>query len=178
MKLHQLFLAAVACSWALGASAQWQWLDKDGRKVFSDRPPPTEVPEKNILRQPMGSKSISVPRILPPEGDAKPATAPATAKAETVKTGAADKAPAEEKPSKEQAAEEAKKKAQEKAEAERQAKARADNCGRAQRAKISLESGAPMAHINDKGERVFMDEATRNAELRRAQQLIDSDCAK
>ena len=46
MKMHKLLLLAVACTWALGAAAQWQWIDKDGRKVFSDRPrqpksPPT-----------------------------------------------------------------------------------------------------------------------------------------
>ena len=46
MKPHKLLLLALACTWATGAFAQWQWLDKDGRKVFSDRPPPSEVPEK------------------------------------------------------------------------------------------------------------------------------------
>ena len=37
MKMHKLLLLAVACTWAMGATAQWQWTDKDGRKVFSDR---------------------------------------------------------------------------------------------------------------------------------------------
>ncbi|WP_157774172.1 DUF4124 domain-containing protein [Paracidovorax citrulli] len=44
MKLHRLLVLACACSWALGASAQWQWIDKDGRKVFSDRPPRPTCP--------------------------------------------------------------------------------------------------------------------------------------
>ncbi|MBF9265764.1 DUF4124 domain-containing protein, partial [Paracidovorax cattleyae] len=55
MKFHRLLVLACACSWALGASAQWQWIDKDGRKVFSDRPPPTDVPARNILKQPGGA---------------------------------------------------------------------------------------------------------------------------
>ena len=51
----KILLLAVACTWARGAAAQWQWIDKDGRKVFSDRPPPADIQEKNILKQPGGS---------------------------------------------------------------------------------------------------------------------------
>ena len=64
MKMHKLLLLAVACTWALGAAAQWQWIDKDGRKVFSDRPPPAEVPAKSILKQP-GGAPVARPAATP-----------------------------------------------------------------------------------------------------------------
>ena len=43
MNAFRLTLAALACSVPLMAAAQWQWLDKDGRKVFSDQPPPPNL---------------------------------------------------------------------------------------------------------------------------------------
>jgi hypothetical protein len=36
--------------------AQWQWIDKDGRKVYSDRSPPSDIQEKNILKRPAAPK--------------------------------------------------------------------------------------------------------------------------
>jgi hypothetical protein len=49
-----------AASFAVTALAQWQWIDKDGRKVYSDRSPPSDIPEKNILKMPRGAKGKSV----------------------------------------------------------------------------------------------------------------------
>jgi len=47
-----------SCCW-LGAgslaqadSGSWQWQDSQGRKVFSDLPPPASVPEQRILQRP------------------------------------------------------------------------------------------------------------------------------
>ena len=50
MKSARTALLALACLVPLVASAQWQWIDKSGRKVFSDKAPPPEVTK--ILRQP------------------------------------------------------------------------------------------------------------------------------
>ncbi|HZY15413.1 MAG TPA: DUF4124 domain-containing protein, partial [Ramlibacter sp.] len=43
MNALRLILLVLACSVPLAAAAQWQWLDKDGRKVFSDRAPPPDI---------------------------------------------------------------------------------------------------------------------------------------
>ncbi|MGE8374965.1 MAG: DUF4124 domain-containing protein, partial [Diaphorobacter nitroreducens] len=59
---------------------------------------------------------------------------------------------------------------------DRVAKARADNCARAKRAKEQLAPGQLVSNVNAKGERGFMDDATRAAELRRAEATIASDC--
>lgn len=174
MKMHKLLLLALACTWALGAAAQWQWIEKDGRKVFSDRPPPMDVPAKSILQQPGGApaaRSVSQPEASSTDYAAPAVTASKPA-GKPVATGK-DKE-LEEKKAAAEAAEAAKKKADE----ERVARAKADNCARARRAKSTLESGVLMKQTDAKGERVIMDEASRTAEIKRTNDIIASDCAR
>jgi len=165
MKLIRPLFFAAACMFALAASAQWQWLDKDGRKVFSDRPPPADIPEKNILRNPsqrsrFGSAPAPAVAAMPSAADAS-ATRPAgTDKSLMDKKKQADEAEA----------------ARRKAEEERAAKARAENCARAQQAKTALDSGVRMSRLNEKGEREFFDDAARAAEDERLQTIINQDC--
>ncbi|MDP9972943.1 type IV secretory pathway VirB10-like protein [Variovorax paradoxus] len=165
---HWLVLGCV-CLLPLSASAQWQWIDKSGKKVFSDQPPPTDVPEKNILRR-AGSpppRGASVPAAA--EADAPDAAAPKAAAAP--KPAGVDKE-LEEKTRKAQAEE----KAKQAAEAEKNAKAKADNCDRARQGKATFDSGIRVAKINAKGEREIMDDAARAAEQKRLQSIIESDC--
>ena len=171
MKMHKLVLLTLACVWSAGASAQWQWMDKDGRKVFSDRAPPADIPEKSILRQP----GAALPAVLT---DADSSTAPVPGASATAISQA------EHKPGKDKALEEKKAQAEateaakQKAEDTKLAANRADNCKRAQHAKATLESGKPMQYTNAQGERGFMDEAGRTAELRRIQGVMESHCKK
>ena len=171
MKIYKLVLLAFACAWSMGASAQWQWIDKDGRKVFSDRAPPLDIPDKSILKQPGGTSGARTDQkpVLPTVA-AEPAAAASTPKAPA--TGK-DKE-LEEKKAQAEAAEAAKKKAEE----EKLAKAKADNCARARQAKATFESGRLITHTNAQGERVFLDEATRNAESKRVDGIMASDCAR
>ncbi|MBF5005678.1 DUF4124 domain-containing protein [Diaphorobacter caeni] len=176
MKPYKLLLLTVACTWALGASAQWQWLDKDGRKVFSDRPPPLEVPQKNILKQPghgrAASQSVPVASDAPASAAATPASGVASAPGLPQASGKDKKL--EEAKAKADAEEATKKKA----EADRIAKSKAENCARARKSKTSLTSGGLIGTVNEKGERGFMDDATREAEIKRADSVIASDCSQ
>lgn len=182
MKMHKILLLAVACTWAMGAAAQWQWIDKDGRKVFSDRPPPQEIPEKNILKQPGGSlPPRPAPAVAPPAADSAPgaAAAPATAAAAAPKLAAS--APGggkdkelEEKKAQAEAAEAAKKKAED----EKIAKAKAENCTRARAAKAAFDAGKPITQANAQGERIFLDGPARAAEAKRVDGIVASDCAR
>ncbi|SDM61439.1 protein of unknown function [Oryzisolibacter propanilivorax] len=170
MQRKPLFLLVLACAWSLGASAQWQWIDKDGRKVFSDRPPPQEVPDKNILKQPSlpaAPARAVAPLVTDEASPAAPTLAP--------KPSGRD-AQLEEKKARAEAAEAARKQAQDKAQAAQLARERADNCQRARQSSAALTSGTPLVHHNAQGERVFMDDAARAAELRRAQDIVASDC--
>ena len=182
MKTHKLLLLAVACTWAVGAAAQWQWIDKDGRKVFSDRPPPQEIPEKSILKQPGGgAPRAALPAPAAPAAESAPAnTAEGTAAASSASKPAAsapsagkDKA-LEEKKAQAEAAEAAKKKAEE----EKLAKAKAENCNRARLARAAFDSGRPITQSNAQGERIFLDEAGRAAEVKRIDGVIASDCKR
>ena len=101
---------------------------------------------------------------------AEPATAASTPKAPV---SGKDKE-LEEKKALAEAAEAAKKKAEE----DKLARAKADNCTRARQAKATFESGRLITHSNAQGERVFLDEATRNAESKRIDGIIASDCAR
>ena len=174
MKMHKLLLLAVACTWAMGAAAQWQWTDKDGRKVFSDRPPPPDIPEKSILKQP-GGAPVARPATTPEASSTENATPAAAASKPAAKPVAAGKdKELEEKKAAAEAAEAAKKKAEE----EKIARAKAENCTRARQAKATLESGVLMKQTNAQGERVIMDEASRNAEIKRTNDIIASDCTR
>lgn len=171
MKLIKLLLLCVAMGAGVPAMAQWQWVDKDGRKVFSDRAPPHDVPEKNILKQP---GYHGKPPSTPTPAAETPANANApTAAASTPRATAKDKE-LEERKARAEAAEAAKQKAEE----DKIAKQRADNCTRARNAQATFESGTPIRQTNAQGERVFLDDAARAAELRRIQDIINADCKR
>lgn len=168
MKFMHLLVMAWACALPMAASAQWQWIDNQGKKVFSDRPPPAEVPEKNILRRPGGSAAA---RATAP--DAAPAAEPAPAAASAPRPASVDKE-LEEKARKAEEAEKAERAAKE----QRIAKAKVESCARARQSKAHFDSGLRVARLNDKGEREIMDDQARAAEQQRLQSIIDSDCKK
>jgi len=159
MKPIRPLICLALCLYALTASAQWQWMDKDGRKVFSDRAPPSDIPEKNILKRP-GGRGASAP-VAVPAADT-PAASPAAG---------VDKSLQEKKKQAEDVGA-----AKRKADEERNARVMADTCSRAQQAKSGLDSGTRMARTNEKGEREFMDDAARAAEGERLQGIINENC--
>ena len=161
---------------ATSASAQWQWVEKDGRKIFSDRPPPAEIQEKDILKRPAGAaRAAAAAAAAEPVASAKPAGTPAA-------PAHANKASAPKLSGKDAELEAKKKKADDedaakkKAEVERVAKVKADNCGRAKAGLTTLQSGVRMAEVNAQGEREVFDDAKRAQETKRAQDVIDSNC--
>ncbi len=172
MKKHYALLLALLATLSSGVEAQWQWVEKDGRKVFSDRAPPIDVPEQNIVRRPGGHQRVAAPPAASEAKSTEAATG-STSATTSAKPAGIDKE-LQARKAQAEAAEEAKKKAEE----DRQAKAKAENCNRARTAKASLDSGQLLRHTNAQGESVFMDEATRKAETQRLQGIIDSDCKR
>lgn len=141
------------CIIPLAAAAQWQWLDKDGRKVYSDRPPPSDVPAKNIVRSP-GGGTLSSFSSEPVPTPASPASASGAANA------AADAADA----------------AKSAALAAEDAKRRADTCRRARDSLVVLRSGVRLKAANAKGEIDNITDAERNSEIERLQAIVASEC--
>lgn len=170
MRMLQLTALALAMAAAPLCLAQWQWVDKDGRKVFSDKAPPPDVPEKNIVKRP---GTAPAPVATPAEGaasspDAATAQRPA---ASAPKLSGKDK-DLEEKARAAQAAASDRKKAEDDA----VAKQRATNCDIAKKSKALIDSGTRLATTNAKGEREIMDDAARQVESKRLEGIIASDC--
>ncbi|MBC7469117.1 MAG: DUF4124 domain-containing protein [Ramlibacter sp.] len=168
MKLIRVISLGLALLPAL-ACAQWQWIDKDGRKVFSDRSPPSDIPAKSILKQPGGVKPPPPPVGAEATDGAAPA-AVAKAPANVPKISGKDKALEEKK---KQAEDE--EKAKQEAEQEKLAKAKSENCDRAKRALQTFTSGQRVRSTNAKGESEFMTDEQRAAETKRLQGIA-TDC--
>ena len=172
-------VAGVACLAALTAVAQWQWLDKDGRKVYSDRAPPADLPEKNIVKRPAGMAKAAVKAEPTLNADGTAAVASQTAQTASApqaassvpKLSGVDKELMEKK--KQAADAEA---AKRRAEEGKVAKAKVENCALGKQAKASLDSGLRIARTNAKGEREVLDDAARAAETQRVQNIIDASC--
>lgn len=176
MNLLKPCLFALACAFSLQAAAQWQWIDKDGRKVFSDRAPPQEVPEKSILRKP---HQMVAPAPSAATGATEGAVPANSTKADAAKPVSPGAGKGVDKELEERMAKaDAEKAAKEKAYEQKVAADRAENCSRAKQAKSTLESGQLMKTTNGKGEQVYMDDAKRSAERKRAESVIASDCVR
>ena len=170
------------------AFAQWTWLDKDGRKVYSDTAPPAEILEKNIIKRPGGqagaantaanSAAAAKAKIITDGVTADQAIAAAApsasaplASASMPKLSSVDKELEKKKKEKEDAVA-----AKKKEEEQRVTKAKIENCARAKTAKATLDSGVRLGVTNAKGEREVMEDAARAAETKRVQGIIDSSC--
>lgn len=157
--LYGLLLALLTLTLALPADAQWRWRDASGRVTASDLPPPRDIPEKDILQRPGGARPAAA-AAAPVAASAAPKPAAAVDKELEARKKAADQ----------------QQQAKAKADEERQAAVRAENCSRARSHLATLESGQRMARVNDKGEREFLDDQQRANEMRRAREVIASDC--
>ena len=170
-----LFVASLALPGA--AFAQWGWTDKDGRRIFSDQAPPSDIADKNIIKRPGGSRA-GLPSTAT-DNTATASLAASVASAAVVPKPAASglkisgkDSELEKKKSAGDAAEAAKKKvADAKLDTDR-----AENCQRAKRAATQVGSGTRISTTNDKGEREIMSDSQRAAESRRLQDVIASDC--
>ena len=75
----QLLAGGALMLFASVSYAQYVWVDANGTKQFSDRPPPPGIPAKNILKQPGGTAARDA--------------APAPSESAPVAAGADDKTP-------------------------------------------------------------------------------------
>lgn len=171
-----LILAIASGTFALTSFAQWQWIDKEGRKVFSDRPPPAEIQDRAIVKRPGGSARPTPPSAeaaitgVTPGKPASSASAPLTKASALRLTGKDVELEARKKKAEDE--ESAKKKSDE----EKIAKTRAENCERAKIGLATLQSGIRIASVNSKGEREILDDAKRAAESKRTQEVVDASC--
>ena len=169
MRHKPLLIALLGLTLAVSAHAQWKWRDAKGNVQYSDMPPPQGTPEKDILQRPYVAKPTVV--VAPPS-----AAAPAASAASAPKPAASAPSKAEQEAAARQKKEQDGEAAKQKEEERRVATQRRENRARAQSNLRDLQSGARLTRTNEKGERVFMEDAQIAAEVSRARDLITSEC--
>jgi hypothetical protein len=141
-------LAAVLLPTESGAAALYKWTDASGHIVYSDQPPPGNV-KSEILKGP------------PPPANPNAMKEMATKELE-YRQRQLDKAEAGAKASKDQAT----------------AKERADNCVQIKGQMQTLaQENVLLYRMNEKGERVVMDDAARRAEREKLGKWVRENCA-
>lgn len=164
-----LWIAAAACMAAAHAPAlaQYTWKDANGQLHASDQPPPREIPDKDVIKRPVAQRAAAAPPAPAPSGaaSAAPGGRPLAASAPVDPELQQRRAKSEQ---------EAKAKAQ--AEEQRLAGVRAQNCQRARDHLATLDSGARIVRMNDRGERIVVDDAARAQETAQARGVIASEC--
>ena len=167
--LAALLTALLATLLSLPAEAQWKWKDKAGLTQYSDLPPPLGTPEQDILARPGAQR----PRpVAAPASAASSLTTIAAAASGSALTPRTVDPELEAKRKKQEAEQAAKVKADE----QRVAAARAENCTRARTQMQTLDSGIRLARANEKGEREILDDKQRADEMKRAKEVVASDC--
>ncbi len=161
-----LLAVLLASAFAAQAQAQWMWRDKGGQVNASDRPPPREIADKDILARPtpaLDARRSAAPRVA----DAASGSVPPP----NFLTAPLDRELAARKRSAEQD-----QAAKTRADEERLAQQRAENCRSARSHLTTLDSGQRIARVNDKGEREVLDDRARAEDMRRTRDVIASDC--
>lgn len=169
--LRPVLLIVAAAALASPAAAQWKWRDAQGRVQYSDRPPPPDVRDKDILSRPAGTAAPASPVMQVPGATAAQRSGAPAASASAASAPTSDPALEARKRMVEASKEQAKRDEEEKI-----ARQKIDNCNRAKEYARTLESGVRVSRTNDKGEREIIDDAQRARDTARAREVIASDC--
>lgn len=161
MKPALIFALGIASTVAIvSAHAQtYQWKDSNGRTVISDTPPPGSAKIQRAIGEPPPAKGFTE---MPGEKKVEKAEAP--------------KSTAEKDLDFKKRQQEAKDKAEKDAKEQKAVADKQENCERAKRNLVALESKQQFATLDEKGERKVMDTAQREQEIERARQIMAESC--
>jgi Domain of unknown function (DUF4124) len=160
--MKRISIAILALCVALPAFGQmYKWKDADGKWQYSDKPPPSTVKSEKLN---VPANAPSAPAASEGKGgaakDAKSGPKTAAEQEQDFRKRQADAAKAQSVSAQKQA----------------EAKEREDNCRRSRMALASAEAGGRQSRTDEKGERVFLDDAQVAAEAARARQNIATLC--
>ena len=168
MKRLSVALGLALCV-ALQASAQlYKWVDSDGTIKYSDTPPPGNVKAEK-LRAPAGPAAAAPAAAAPAAKGDKAAAAKDAAKA-------APKTVSDQERAFRQRQLEAAQAQQEEARKQAAARDKAENCKRANAALANLTMGGRQVRMDEKGERVFLDDEQIAKETARAREEAAAMC--
>lgn len=157
-----LLLMFVACSNAL---AQFVWIDVNGTRQYSDRPPPASVPKNKILKEPvMELRNARTADVEPAPVVAvqDPAAAPKGPQTTAEKNADYIKRKTDQSDKDKKTTDEAKNAAD-----------KAKNCERAQAYSRSLQSGERIASTDKNGEKSYISDDKRAQDVRDTQRVLD-----
>ena len=158
-------LVALTLLSAVAHAQAYKWRDEKGSMVYSDKPPPPNIPPGSILHAPKLKQSA--PELVTAKGGVASGSA---------KTSAPLTLAEREAESKKRSAEAAKKAAED-AKKNEQENARLDTCNQFRAQLASIDSGQRLRRVNDKGEPYFLDESQIAAEKAKvSQQLMTYKC--
>lgn len=171
MKRLLLALSLTMCA-AVPVSAQmYKWVDSNGQVHYTDKPPPGNIKTEK-LRPPPPAPVVSAPTAGASKTGAKQDAANDGKNA----ADAAPKTPAEQEQAFRKRQAEAAKAQEAEAKKVAQARDKAENCRRAKAAVASLQAGGRQMRVDEKGERVFLDDAQIASETAKAQQEAAAAC--
>lgn len=153
-----------ACTLLLGSSlahAQYSWIDEKGVRQFSDRPPPPSTPAHKILKAP--GRAATQPAVAP-QAAAPEAAMPPPAKGPKTLAQREEEYRARSKMREEQDRKDA-------AEAQRR-RDLAMHCKDAREMRAQMQSDIRIVKFDEKGERSYMTDAERAAQLARVNQAL------
>jgi outer membrane biosynthesis protein TonB len=157
-----LALALAALSAALPSLAQqYKWVDKEGRTQYGDTPPAGVNATR--LRGPSGPASAPAPEGKAAAKDAKAPKGPLT--------------PAEQDAEFRKRQAEAQKSREKDEKASQEQETKRANCTGAQEQMRTVESGQRIQRTDAKGERYYIDDEQRAAELAKARKLVSEWCS-
>lgn len=153
-----------ACALLLGSSlayAQYSWIDANGVRHFSDRPPPPSTPPHKILKAPRRAAAAVTPAPAEP---ALGADAPTPSKGPKTLAQREEEFLARSKLREEQERKDAA--------ATQRRRDLAEHCQDARQMRAQVESGVRIAKFDAKGERSFMTDEERAVQLARVNKAL------
>lgn len=154
----------LTCAASGSVLAQFVWIDANGTRQYSDRPPPASVPKNRILKEPGSQQRSSSPadaEAATPAGVKDPAAVVKGPQTTAEKNADFIKRKNEQAEKDKKAAEEA-----------RAASDKAKNCERAQAYSRSLQSGERIASTDKNGEKSYISDERRAQDLRDTQRAL------
>jgi len=150
-------------AFSAGAWAQYVWIDANNVRHYSDRPPPSDVPQKRILKAPPSAAALQA------------ADAPASDKQSVAPKVPAVPTLAEKNVEFQKRRTEAAEKEKKDAETARSASERKTICERARSNALALESGERLTRADANGQRADLTDAQRAQELAEVRK-INTEC--
>lgn len=150
--MNRILILAVLALLALPAYSElYKWVDSQGKVHYSDTPPPGGAQKAKILQAP--SPGPAAPAAVPSGGGAR-SIAEQELEFKKRQVEAAEK----------------------QAKADQEAKVRRINCERAQSNLRTFQNGGRLFTHNAQGERVYIDDAAREAGIRKGQEEVAKWC--